>query len=235
MPDFIKYTKIFDKHLPVPDRIQIGLTYLLRLTIIIAAAEAISTQRWLILLFSIGIFFLTFVTSFIQNRYKLYIPIEFEFITILFIYGTLFLGELESYYIKYWWWDTMLHTGSGILFGFLGFIILYTLYKRDKLQARPFWIALFTFSFALALGGLWEIFEFGMDQFFPYTMQENGLVDTMWDLIVDTIGALLISVLGYFYIKGGEIPFVSRIMRRFKRKNPHLFKERRFKLFKRNQ
>ena len=130
----------------------------------------------------------------------------------------------------------MLHTSSGILFGFLGFIILYTLYKRDKLKARPFWIALFACSFALALGALWELFEFGMDQYFPFSMQEDGLVDTMWDLIVDTVGALLISILGYFYIRGGEIPFVSRVLKKFRRKNPHLFNERkRFRLFRKNQ
>ncbi|MDO8628580.1 MAG: hypothetical protein Q7R56_02400 [Nanoarchaeota archaeon] len=77
----------------------------------------------------------------------------------------------------------------------------------------------------MAVGAVWEIFEYGMDQYFPFNMQENGLVDTMWDLIVNMIGALFISWIGYFYIKGGSIPFVSRLIQKIKKKNPKLFKQ----------
>jgi hypothetical protein len=62
-------------------------------------------------------------------------------------------------------------------------------------------LALFSFCFALSLGALWEIFEFGMDSFLDLGMQKNSLVDTMWDLIVDTVGAAVVSLSGYFYVK----------------------------------
>jgi hypothetical protein len=135
------------------------------------------------------------------RRREIHIPISFEFLFALFIYASLFLGEVQGFYTKFWWWDVILHIGSGVGLGFVGFLIVYSLYQRGPLYSNPGVLALFSFCFALSLGTVWEIFEFGMDSFFGLSMQKNGLVDTMWDLIVDTIGALAISSSGYFYIK----------------------------------
>ena len=62
------------------------------------------------------------------------------------------------------------------------------------------------------MGALWEILEFAIDQTFGTTMQKSGLVDTMWDLIVDGLGALTISILGYGYLSaaGSESFLESR-------------------------
>jgi len=55
-------------------------------------------------------------------------------------------------------------------------------------------------------------------------MQKSGLVDTMWDLIVDSVGALFTSVSGFMYIKAGKTHILSRLLRRFMEKNPRLFR-----------
>ena len=65
----------------------------------------------------------------------------------------------------------------------------------------PLLIALFSFTFSLALGALWEIFEFSMDQIFLTNMQTSGVVDTMWDLIADALGAFSMSVIGFLHLK----------------------------------
>ncbi|MGH7573673.1 MAG: hypothetical protein ACREM1_00880, partial [Longimicrobiales bacterium] len=63
---------------------------------------------------------------------------------------------------------------------------------------------------------LWEIFEFGMDQVFGLNMQKSGLVDTMWDLIVNVIGAGAIALLGYGWLKTPEVDsFLERWIERF--------------------
>lgn len=49
-------------------------------------------------------------------------------------------------------------------------------------------------------------FEFTTDQVFGTNMQKpmfsdySGLTDTMWDLIIDTTGALIASISGYLYL-----------------------------------
>src|SRR3546814_16435775 len=66
--------------------------------------------------------------------------------------------------------------------------------RHVDLHMRPSFLAVFAFCFSQAIGALWEIFEFTMDQVFGLTMQKpmlgdpSGLTDTMWDLIVNAIG-----------------------------------------------
>ena len=49
-------------------------------------------------------------------------------------------------------------------------------------------------------------------------MQKSGLVDTMWDLIVDTVSALVIRILGWRHLKRDEI-------RRLVAENPERIKK----------
>ncbi len=89
---------------------------------------------------------------------------------------------------------------------------------------KPGFVALFSFLFAVATGAIWEIFEYGMDTLFGLNMQKSGLVDTMWDLIVDTLGASIISLLGYVYMRRGTGSFLERWIGKFVAGNPRLFR-----------
>jgi hypothetical protein len=51
---------------------------------------------------------------------------------------------------------------------------------------------------------------------------ESGVVDTMVDLIVDTIGAVIVSGMGYAYLKTGRYSLIADAVRKFVRKNPGL-------------
>ena len=66
-----------------------------------------------------------------------------------------------------------------------------------------------------------------MDQIFGLNMQKSGLIDTMWDLIVDSIGALLTSLVGYFYIRGKKLPLFTRFLQKFSKENPKYFNDKR--------
>lgn len=201
------------------DKIQNVAISLLRVTILFAIAGAIVNQYWGLAFASKLIFLTTFLPDLFERRYKIHLPTEFEFVIVAFIYASLFLGEVHSYYTKFWWWDVLLHTGSGIALGFTGFLILYVLYYKGAIKANPIWIAIFAFCFGVALGAVWEIFEFTMDQLFGYNMQKSGLIDTMWDLIVDACGALLTSAIGYYYLKGKKIPLFTRFLKKFEKEN----------------
>jgi len=209
-----------------PNRIYLIITNLMRLFIILALIGAILEKDLTILFISILVLALTFLPSFIEKNYKIYLPIEFELIIIIFMYASLFLGEVKSYYTLFWWWDAILHIGSGIAFGFIGFLVLYILYKGDKIKAKPSTIAIFSFSFALAIGTLWEIFEFTLDSFLGVTLQNSSLRDTMWDLIIDGIGAFIASFTGYLYIKKERGGLFGKLVKDFKKENPKLFRKK---------
>ena len=149
---------------------------------------------------------------------------EFEVSAILFVFASFLLGDIHGYYERFWWWDLLLHGSSGVLLGLAGFLLIYILNSEEKVHVnlKPFFVILFSFTFAIAIGAAWEIFEFAMDSFFGLNMQKSGLVDTMWDLIVDTGGALISSIGAYFYIKRGT-PLVDTVVKRFINENPKIF------------
>ncbi|MCA1733908.1 MAG: hypothetical protein LC732_09930, partial [Acidobacteria bacterium] len=115
-------------------------------------------------------------------------------------------GNVRGFYERFWWWDLVLHAASGFLLGIFGFLLVWVLNQKEdiELHMNPAFIALFAFMFSVGLGAVWEIFEFLMDVAFGLGMQ-HGLVDTMGDLIVDVVGAGIIAVLGWGYLKTTEV------------------------------
>lgn len=210
-----------DPSLDRADRIQLYIAIGMQVILLVALVVAIIETNWLTAFLAAGAFVVTLLPAFIRRSYKVYLPLEFDFILILFIFASLFLGEMRSYYTRFWWWDIVLHTSAGMAMGIMGFALVYVLNRHEKVNVvlSPAFIALFSFCFAEAIGVLWEIFEFGMDSLFGMNMQKSGLVDTMWDLIVNTVGAALVSVAGYFYVRGGDSRIFDRIIRRFLEEN----------------
>lgn len=185
-------------------------------------------QQWMNVTLTAAVLTLTALPALMQRRFNVSIPPEFELLAILFVFASLFLGEVRGYYLRFWWWDVVLHTGSGLLLGLTGFLLVYILNQTDRvgIHMKPGFVALFSFAFAMAAGGLWEIFEFAIDNFFGLNMQKSGLQDTMWDLIVDAFGALVFSVTGYLYLKRGWSSPIFRSVERFLEANPSFFKHR---------
>jgi len=208
------------------EKVQLAVSLVIRATIVLAIISAITNQSWTILFVGCLTLVLTFLPAMIERNYKILLPAEFEIIMVAFIYTSLFLGEVHDYYTRFWWWDVILHVGSGLALGFVGFLILFVLYEEKKIRAKPVTIAIFSFSFALAIGASWEIFEFAMDGFLGFNMQKTGLADTMWDLIVDAGGALVTATIGFFYLKGGKHRIFNRLLTQFICQNPKLFGDR---------
>ena len=148
----------------------------------------------------------------ITHKLRLMVPNAMCILYYVFLYCAIFLGEIFSFYYLIPRWDLYLHAMSGAMLGALGFILVDWLNKDEhvKLSMSPFFVSLFAFSFALAVGGLWEIYEFAFDSLLGLNMQkfrlEDGSVligrealrDTMWDIIIDAIAAASVAILGFF-------------------------------------
>lgn len=193
---------------------------------------AIWQRQWLAAVMTVTILLLTVAPVAMGRRFDVFIPAEFKLLAVGFIFASLFLGEVHGYYTRFWWWDVLLHAASGFLLGIVGFLLVYVLNEKRSLRFHmsPAFVALFAFTFAVALGALWEIFEFGMDRLFGTRMQKpmlgdvSGLTDTMWDLIVDTVGATVIAILGYGYLKvAAGKSFLEQWIAAFITNNPRLF------------
>jgi len=148
----------------------------------------------------------------IERRLKIIMPNYMHICFVLFLYAGIYLGEVRSFYYLVPHWDTILHTFSGVMLGALGYAIVDMLNSQEKINVHmsPVFVALFAFCFAVAMGTIWEIYEFTVDRLLSLNMQkyamENGtvllgaeaLMDTMKDLIVDTLGALVFTLIQLF-------------------------------------
>jgi len=109
-------------------------------------------------------------------------------------------------------------------FGLIGFVLIFMMFQGDRFAAPHLALAFFAFCFALAIGTLWEIVEFGMDQIFGMNMQKSGLRDTMGDLIVNAVGALVGAATGFGYLKGRARGGLGGVIGEFVEKNPRFFR-----------
>jgi hypothetical protein len=209
-----------------------ALLVFLQLIMAVELAALLFKGEWLSAFLVIMIMAITIAPILFKERLPVNIPPEFQMMVIIFVFASLFLGDIRGYYFRIWWWDIALHAGSGLLLGIFGFLLVYVLNENSRINVYLHirFVALFAFLFAVATGAIWEIFEFSMDRFFGTNMQKmvpgdplSGLTDTMWDLIVDTLGAAAISLLGWWYMKRRECSFFDAWIQKFIEKNPRLF------------
>lgn len=210
-------------------RAHLLLLAVLQLIMAVQLVLLLLRQDWPHAFFVTGIMVLTLAP--VALRLPVKIPPEIQIVAVLFVFATLFLGEVQDYYQRFWWWDVVLHTTSGPLLGMLGFMFVYIL-NEDRnvdLHMRPSFVALFAFFFAVGLGALWEIFEFAMDQSLGTDMQPatagdpSGLSDTIHDLIVDTLGAAIVAIGGWRYLARARTSRLDNWAKRFIERNPQIF------------
>lgn len=127
------------------------------------------------------------------------LPIVISYI--IFLIGSQYFGSILGWY-GLGWWDTFMHFVSGAILAFSGIALYERLIHRDAgYEISPWFVFLFTSSFAAFGGVLWEIYEFSCDQLFGMTLQGGGNTDTMTDLIADTGGGLVIAISAFIRTK----------------------------------
>lgn len=121
---------------------------------------------------------LMIVPSILQVTFKVEFPSTLEIIVLLFIFAAEILGEIQSFYIYFSHWDTILHTLNGFLCAALGVSLVEILNKDKRIpfQLSPFFMAMVSFCFSMTIGVLWEFFEFGMDTLFLLDMQKDTVI-----------------------------------------------------------
>ena len=208
------------------DRLKLILSWGFRGALLVAAIIALVIHDWKDFAFLLVILFLSFSSDIIERKLQVDYPSELDILILIFISASMYLGEIQDFYFRFVWWDIMLHAVSGIIVGGIGFSLVFVLNRHERVAVKlsPVFVAVFAFCFAVAVGSLWEIFEFGMDQIFGLNMQKSGLVDTMWDLIVNALGAFVFSLLGYLHMIG-HINLFKSMEKRFFKLNPE-FKKR---------
>ena len=159
----------------------------LRLIVLASLVSAILRQEYESAFVCVLVLFLFMLPYFIQKNFGIRLPSTLEIIILLFIFAAEILGELQSYFIQYPYWDTMLHTTNGFLCAAVGFSLIDILNRDAKIKftLSPVYVALAAFCFSMTIGVLWEFFEFGMDRLFHMDMQKDTIVHTISSVMLD--------------------------------------------------
>ncbi len=242
------------------NKVTVAIYVILRLAVIVAMVMSIVLKKYENLFVCVLALILFLVPSAVERRLNIELPSVLEIIILLFIFAAEILGEMNSFYIKYPFWDTMLHTINGFLCAAIGFAMVDILNRSAKVKFNlsPAYLAIASFCFSMTIGVLWEFLEFSCDMLLLTDMQKDtvvhtisslllnpesvnkavsiknisevtvngqvlpvdgyidiGLIDTMKDLLVNFIGAVIFSVIGYFHIKhGGQGRFARNFIPR---------------------
>lgn len=210
-------------------RVLIGILFVLNVVGIFLVDDHSQRSRLAFNAFQSLLFIIaSLIPGFIEKRGNLEIPDFMEIIFIIMCVCHFVLGEMMDFFIKYSWWDSMLHTFSGSMIAILGFSLINSINNYNKNMNIPaILVAIFAVCFSVTLGVLWEIIEFIVDGLTKSNMQRymhnithdpflgrKALMDTMKDLILDTVGACVVAVIGYLDIKHKNSAFNSWTIRK---------------------
>ena len=128
--------------------------------------------------------------GFLQMTFRIELPKVLEIIILVFIFSAEILGEINEFYLKFPYWDTVLHTMNGFLAAAIGFSLVDLLNRNKKvgMSLSPVFVAIVSLCFSMTIGVLWEFFEFGMDQLAGFDMQKDTVIQTIRSVALNTEG-----------------------------------------------
>lgn len=126
--------------------------------------------------------------AFFEKNFGIDLPSTLEVIILLFIFSAEILGEMQSFYVKYKFWDTILHAINGFLCAAIGFGLLDIINRNERLKFNisPLYLAIVAFCFSMTIGVLWEFFEYGADMLFYTDMQKDEVIRTVSSVALNT-------------------------------------------------
>lgn len=150
------------------------------------------------------------VSSLIAKRA---LPPFLNFLVLVLVVLAMDLGNALNFYMRFPFWDVMLHT----YFGFMGSVLLYVIFlMTDGKKMRTAVLLAAVFLSVMGGGAMWEIFEYATDTLLGKDAQQvwasldagkTPVYDTMTDLIVSALGSavfylvLLFDKLSGYHLK----------------------------------
>lgn len=157
----------------------------------------------------------------LRSRFSIEVPWLLSIVIVIFCFSALIMGDGMDFYGRLPWWDKLLHAESGVLLSMIALWLIHVIMAdNDKyIYFNKWFLCLFLIMFSVGLGACWEIMEFSYDSIMGTNTQQfmatttgsiftpedeplcghAALCDSMQDLILDLVGALLVAVYGLIY------------------------------------
>ena len=160
--------------------VKVTIYLILRILVIISLITQIFLREWGNAFLCIATLIAFTLPNLIANKYKIELPNVLESIVYIFIFASAILGEINNFYEKIPFWDTILHTLNGFICAGIGFSLVDLLNQNSKhINLSPLYVAIVAFCFSMTVGVLWEFYEFAWDQIAKTDMQKDKIVTSI--------------------------------------------------------
>jgi len=225
-------------------RMEIYLRYLFIILSTYAAVQSGLKSDWVSVASAVLTILFLLLPPLLEKLLKIKLPLSFRWIYLGFIFASMYLGETLSFFYRIMFWDVILHTASAMMLANIAFLLLYVLNRNSKIDRllSPLCAAIFVFSAPVALGAVWELFEYAADLIFGVNMikaiapgdasrfynYKLGFLNSLHDLLMDAIGALIIALAVYMHMKSGgrKLRLMAYLKDSFIDSNPNLFADK---------
>ncbi len=117
-------------------------------------------------------------------------------------------GYIFDLYARFWWFDRLLHAATILALTFWCAIFVLRRVLAGAGRNRLLLGAVVT-CVGVALGAWWEVAEWGFDQIAPGDFIK-GKLDTIIDIIMDTLGASLAASMSHWALRLADMPNQDR-------------------------
>ncbi len=189
--------------------LQLGATNILLVAI---TSYALYNQSYDMVFAGVLMLLVSLLPLYFKAAHNVYIPAVFMYVAVVFIFAAVFLGQFGGLYDRWHWFDAFLHFISALAFGLAGFLLLFVYYVHNKLKLPKGVMLFLAFFFCLGVGAFWEIIEYGIDHALGTNMQVGSLDDTMIDLLLNGLGAIVSVTLCSIYMSKMSVPIVDNVV-----------------------
>lgn len=120
-------------------------------------------------------------------------------IVLIFVLNT--VANIKFLYWELWWFDIMMHFLGGMFVAAASLYLYYHSSYITPLHKGAFFVLVFSLMAATFIGVLWELFEYSLElirgEVNSVLFPRLTLSDTLGDLVMDMLGAL---IMGFLYI-----------------------------------
>jgi len=148
--------------------------------------------------------FLCMIPTIINWKWKDTVPVVIDILVTLALLIHIG-GEVTAAYFILPHYDTVAHFTSSLLIACIAFVAIYALDRYwGGLSMDIYVMAFFVVIMAMALGVAWEFTEWASD-IYTGSWAQRGNQDTMGDLLIDTLGGILMALIGVLLVKRGKM------------------------------
>jgi len=171
----------------------IYIAYVMQGLILMSVVHSITVGKIFLAVTTLLAFILTIVPYLVERSTPICLPWQVNSLIAISMLIHV-AGHTGEYYIVFSpYYDKIAHLVSSLTVSTLGFIAILVIDRIKNLRLTTGLIVFSVVIFTMGLSALWEIYEFTFDLFFGMQLQ-HGLEDTMYDLIINLFGAMIVAI-----------------------------------------